>query len=200
MKRSIGKRALGMMGAVMLLAASSVQMVAAQTASSSQERWLHVRVDSTDSDGDTVRVNVPISLAEKVLGAVDQHRIHNGRINIGRGDLNGVDLRAMLEAVRAAKDGEFVTVTSREQDVRVAKKDGVLLVHALDKHNSKGEQNVDVKIPLNVVDALLAHGSQELDIAAAIHVLAATGDTEIVSVKDGNNTVRVWLDTKSSSD
>ena len=43
MKTRIGKVTFGMLGAVMLLAASSVQMVAAQTAPTSQERWLHVR-------------------------------------------------------------------------------------------------------------------------------------------------------------
>src|SRR5579862_9545755 len=118
MNRCISKLTFGMVSAVMFLASASVQMVAAQTTSSSQERWLHVRVDSTDANGDTVRVNVPITLAEKVLASVDQERIHHGRINIGRGDLNGVDLRAMLDAVRSSKDGEFVTVTSRDQDVR----------------------------------------------------------------------------------
>jgi hypothetical protein len=200
MNRRIGKVTFGMLGAVMLLAASSVQMVAAQTAPTGQERWLHVRVDSTESNGDTVRVNVPLSLAEKVLGAVDQRRFHNGRISVGHGDLNGVDLKAMIDAVRSSKDGEFVTVATRDEDVRVAKQNGVLLIHALDKHSGKNGDNVDVKIPLTVVDALLTHGSQELDIVAAIHILSSTGDTELVSVKDGNNTVRVWLDTKSSSD
>jgi hypothetical protein len=200
MKTRIGKVTFGMLGAVMLLAASSVQMVSAQTAPTSQERWLHVRVDSTEANGDTVRVNVPLSLAEKVLGAVDQRRFHNGRISVGHGDLNGVDLKAMLDAVRSSKDGEFVTVTTRDEDVRVAKQNGVLLIHALDKHAGKNGDNVDVRIPLTVADALLTHGSQELDIVAAIHILSSTGDTELVSVKDGNNTVRVWLDTKSSSD
>ncbi len=200
MYRHISKVTFGLLGAVMLLAASSVQMVAAQSAPSNQERWLHVRVDSTESSGDTVRVNVPISLAEKVLAAVDQHRFHHGRISVGHGDLNGVDLRAMLDAVRSSKDGEFVTVTTRDEDVRVAKQNGTLLIHALDKHSGKNGQNVDVKIPLNVVDALLSHGDQELDIVAAIHLLSSSGDTELVSVKDGNNTVRVWLDTKSSTD
>ena len=131
---------------------------------------------------------------------MDQRRFHNGRISVGHGDLNGVDLKAMLDAVRSSKDGEFVTVTTRDEDVRVAKQNGVLLIHALDKHAGKNGDNVDVKIPLTVADALLTHGSQELDIVAAIHILSSTGDTELVSVKDGNNTVRVWLDTKSSSD
>src|SRR5260370_588134 len=40
------------------------------TTSVSKDRWLHVRVISSDAKGETVRVNVPLELAEKVLPAV----------------------------------------------------------------------------------------------------------------------------------
>jgi len=41
----------------------------------------------------------------------------------------------------------------------------------------------------------------ELDVLAALRALSAHGgDTELVSVKDEENTVRVWLDSKNSSD
>ncbi|HEX8879627.1 MAG TPA: hypothetical protein VF749_06330, partial [Candidatus Acidoferrum sp.] len=44
------------------------------------ERWLHVRVISTDGKGETVRVNLPLQLAEKVLPAVNHDRLHNGKV------------------------------------------------------------------------------------------------------------------------
>lgn len=75
-----------------------------------------------------------------------------------------------------------------------------MLVHVVDKHRSRDAENVDVKIPLTVVNALVAPGNNELDVVAAIKALAAHGDTEIVNVKDGNNTVRVWLDSKSAAE
>jgi hypothetical protein len=38
-------------------------------------------------------------------------------------------------------------------------------------------------------------------VLAALRALSAHGgDTELVSVKDGKDTVRVWLDSKNSSD
>ena len=39
------------------------------------ERWLHVRVDNQEAKGEMVRINVPLSLAEKVLPA-----IHNDKL------------------------------------------------------------------------------------------------------------------------
>src|SRR5260370_10112016 len=45
------------------------------TTSISEDRWLHVRVISSDANGETVRVNVPLDLAAKVLPPIHQQRI-----------------------------------------------------------------------------------------------------------------------------
>jgi hypothetical protein len=169
------------------------------TASASKDRWLHVRVISTDAKGETVRVNVPLELAEKVLPAVNKDRLHNGKVKIDNAHVNDVDLRALVDAIRTAKDGEFVTVQSNDCDVRVAKVNNHLIVHVLDKENSK-KSEVEVKVPMKVVDALFSAGKDELDLVAALHALSAQGDTELVSVKDHENTVRVWLDSKNVTD
>ncbi len=55
-------------------------------------------------------------------------------------------------------------------------------------------------MPLKVVDALLSAGKDELDISAALRALATEGDTELVSVRDQDNRVRVWLDSKNTAD
>lgn len=171
-----------------------------QSASSSSrgDRWLHVRVISLNDKGDTVRVNVPLELAEKVLPAIDHDRLHNGKVRIGSVECDGVDVRALLDAVRTAKDGEFVTVQKRDADISVAKKEGQLLVHVTDKNHK--DSRVEVKVPMKVVEALLSADKDELDVVAALHVLAAQGDMELVSVKDDDNTVRVWVDSKSQGE
>jgi hypothetical protein len=160
--------------------------VRAQTSTSTSstsgygERWLHVRVISTNSKGETVRVNVPLDMAEKVLPAIDHDRLHNGKVRIGCMDCDGVDVRTLFEAVRTAKDGEYVTVQSNDADISVMKKDGQML-----------------KVPMKVVEALLSGTKDELDIVAGLHALAGQGDVELVSVKDNENTIRVWLDSKN---
>ena len=171
----------------------------ASTTSAKQDRWLHVRVISSDAKGETVRVNVPLELAEKVLPAINKDRLHDGKVKIDCAHVNDVDLRAMVEAIRTAKDGEYVTVQGSDNDVRVAKENNYLIVHVLDKGKSKKSQ-VEIKVPMKVIDALFSAGKDELDLVAALHALSAQGDTELVSVKDGENTVKVWLDSKNVTD
>jgi hypothetical protein len=210
---------------IVLAAASLLTPFAAfaQTSSNSSERWLHVRVISTDSNGETVKVNVPLELAEKVLPAINKDRLQHGKVKVENLDCNGVDLRALLDAVRNTKDGEFVSVQATDADVNVAKKGEYLLVHVTDKSDKhwkyeeklekkseksteKSEKNrthesrVEVKVPMKVVEALLSGGKDELDLVAALRALGNQGETELVSVKDDENTVRVWLDNKNISD
>jgi hypothetical protein len=206
-------------------AASAQEVTVTSSSSSTSERWLHVRVIDSNRKGETVRVNVPLEMAEKVLPAINKDRLHNGKVQINRSDIEGVDLKALLEAVRSSKDGEYVTVQSNDNDVRVAKQAGFMVVHVTEKgfrssppdndrsdksdkstKSDKGEKSyernrVDVKIPMKVVEALLSAGKDELDIVAALRALSAHGgDTELVSVKSDDSTVRVWLDSKNVSD
>jgi hypothetical protein len=192
--------------------------------SSSPDRWLHVRVTSTDSHNETVKVNVPLEFAEKVLPAINKDRLHNGKLTLDGKECDGIDIHAVLDAVRGAKDGEFVTVQSDENDVRVAKQGGYLIVHvrdlnsrhshshrvepskdapskdAKDKPVISDESRVEVKVPMQVVDALFSAGKDELDLVAGLRALSTHGDAELVTVKDNENTVRVWLDSKNITD
>jgi hypothetical protein len=185
-----------------------------QTASKT-DQWIHVRVESKDDGGETVRVNVPVDMAVKVLPAINHEPLREGKVRIDNGHMDDVDLRTMLEAVRTAKDGEYVTVEGRDDNVRVAKSGGFLYIHVTEKnHGSKDvkgteehgkgsvkkESKVEVKVPLKVVDALLSAGKDELDIVAALHALSSFGDTELVTVKDDENTVRIWVDSKNVSE
>jgi hypothetical protein len=187
-------------GALALMPISgSAQNAAKSSDSSSRDRWLHVRVENPESKDETVRVNVPLDLAEKILPTIDKDKLHNGKVKVDHFDCNGVDFHALLGAVRDAKDGEFVTVQSKDQDVRVAKQNNYFLVHVLDKEDHK-RSTVEVKVPMKVVDALFSAGKDEVDLVAGLHALALQGDTELVSVKDHDQTVRVWLDSKNISD
>jgi hypothetical protein len=184
--------------------------------SSKSEQWIHVRVESKEDRGETVRVNVPVEMAAKVLPAINKNNLHDGKVRIDSMHTNDVDLRTILEAVRSSRDGEYVTVQSNDNDVRVAKSAGYLYIHVTDKSESKKampkdgksgakagvahESKVEIKVPMKVVDALFSAGKDELDIVAALKALSAHGDTELVTVKDDQNTVRVWVDSKNVAD
>jgi hypothetical protein len=190
---------------VVSLLSSMVVLASASAAfaqsSSSKDRWLHVRVINSDHKGEIARVNIPLELAENVLPTISKNQLHNGKVNIDQAHMNDVDLHALLNAIRTAKDGEYVTVQGSDQDVRVAKEGGRLLVHVKDNKASKSNKSdVDIKIPMHVIDALFSAGKDELDLVAGLHALALQGDTELVSVKSEDSTVRVWMDSKNSSD
>jgi len=162
------------------------------------ERYLHVNVEDP-TKGEKVNVNVTLSMAEKVLPAINNHGLHDGKVSIHNAQMNGVDVRALLDAVRTAPDNEFVTVKDNDSDVRVAKANGNIIVHVIDKKNK--EQKVDVTVPLAVVDALFSTAkNDELDIAAALRALSDAGDVLLVTVQDSTEKVRVWVDSRNTQD
>jgi hypothetical protein len=189
---------LSLLSVIAVLAGASVAL---GQSGSTKDRWLHVRVINSDNKGETVRVNIPLELAENVLPTINKNHLHNGKVTIDQAHMNDVDVRALINAIRTAKDGEYVTVQGTDQDVRVAKEGGRLLVHVKDNKGSKSNKSdVDIKIPMHVIDALFSAGKDELDVVAGLHALASLGDTELVSVKSEDSTVRVWMDSKNSSD
>src|SRR5215470_1724063 len=163
--------------------AAGQEVTVNSSSSGTSERWLHVRVIDTNHKGETVRVNVPLEMAERVLPAINKDRLRNGKVQINHSDIEGVDLKALLEAVRSSKDGEYVTVQSNDSNVRVAKQAGYMVVHVTEKgfKSSKSDKDqaakddksyersrVDVKVPMKVVEALLSAGKDELDVVAAL--------------------------------
>jgi ribonuclease HI len=164
---------------------------------SAAERYLHVRVTDT-KDHQLVRINVPLSLAEKVIPAINHGKLRNGKVQIRGVHSDEINLQAILEALKTAPEGEFVTVQSTDNNVRVAKEHGQLVVHVVDK---KSKQNVDVTIPWEVAQALTsATDANELNLEAGIKALEAAGDVTLVAVNSDQQTVRVWVDSRSTSD
>jgi Zn-dependent alcohol dehydrogenase len=156
------------------------------------EKYLHVNVEDA-AQGESVKVNVPLALAEKILPAINNQDLHDGKVSIHNADMNGVDLRAVLDAVRTAPDNEFVTVNDKDSNVRVAKANGNIIVHVIDAKSK--DQTVDVTVPLKIVDALVATAKDDqLDIAAALRALSDAGDIVLVTVHDSGQKVRVWVD------
>jgi len=196
MRRIMGKRKQA--AAVFCLLTAGMTALAAPAMAAPVEKYLHVNVDDP-MNGETVNVNVPLSLAEKVLPTINNEKLHDGKVLIHRAEMNGVDVRALMDAVRTAPDNEFVTVKDKDSDVRVAKANGNIIVHVIDKKNK--EEKVDVTVPLKIVDALFSTAkNDELDVEAALHALSDAGDILLVTVQDSGQKVRVWVDSKNTQE
>ena len=180
-------RTLGLAGAAALMVATPVR---SQTPAS--QAWVHVRVEEPSRQS-KVSVNLPVSVVSAALQAAPEKFMSNGRIHLGhmgKNDVSVSDLRKAWNELKATGDAEFVTVEDEDETVRVARAGNLMLIH-VDKPS--GKESVRVEVPLEVVDALFSGQGEELDLRAGFAELQKRrGD--IVRVKDGHSTVRIWID------
>lgn len=162
------------------------------------DAWIHVSVDTTDANGESVRVSLPFSLVETLLPMVNVEPLQDGRLIIDDLDLEGIDIRAVLTELSAADDANFVRVRDGDETVSVSKKDGFLHV---DVDSTGGGERVRVRMPLSIVDAMLPADGEpnSLDLAAGMRALS-TFQGDLVTVQDGGETVRIWIDSSNSID
>ena len=172
------------------------------------DRWIHIRVIESGPDGDHVRVNIPLSLAEAVLPTIKSDKFSDGKVKVEGHAFDRVDLRALLDAVSKAQDNQFVTVESKDANVEVAKSGEFLLIKVHDNAKKgvktagthKTANTVDIKVPFKVAQALLSGSSDELNVLAAVRALDEFGNLELVTVKDDENNVRIWVDSSNDAD
>jgi ribonuclease HI len=178
-----------------LALSAAILLIATLAMAATATRYLHVKVTNPTSH-ELVRVNVPLTLAEKIIPAINHGELRDGKIHIGNMNADKVNVRAILDALKTAPEGEFVTVQNTGDDVRVAKEHGQIVVHVIDK-NSK--ENVDVTVPWDVVEALVSDTTEnQLNVEAAIKALQNVGDTTLVRVSGSDENVRVWIDSRNT--
>lgn len=181
--------------ALALLALAVLTLIPAAGAQA-DDLWLHVHVDEKEG-GATVRVNLPLAFVETALRAVPADELRNGRLVIDDEDFTVAELRDMWTSLSASGDATLVEVDDDGERVHVRRAGGYLLVE-VDEGKGDGA-TVDVRIPERVIEAMLATGSDELDLAAGLRALAESGEGELVAVNDGGDHVRVWIDSSSAS-
>jgi len=168
----------------------ALSMLTAFALPASPTRYLHVRV-SNPATHELVRVNVPLTLAEKVIPAINHGQLRDGKVQIGNFRAENVNIHAILDALKTAPEGNFVTVQETGDDVRVAKERGQLVVHVSDKNSG---ENVDVTIPWDVAQALISDTNEDqLNVEAAVKALQNVDDTTLVRVSGRDENVRVWI-------
>ena len=134
-----------------ILACLLLSPVAASVADSGL--WLHVRVE--EDDDTKVAVNVPFSLIDKALPMIDVGgHLSDHSVDFGHRRLSYSELRELWLELRDGPDMEFLTIEEHDETVKVWKREGFFFVQVLDRR----DDNVDVRMPIEVVDALLGGG------------------------------------------
>ena len=67
------------LAAATFLPSAAIAQETSTTSTSKSEQWIHVRVESKEDRGETVRVNVPVEMAAKVLPAIHQEKLTTGK-------------------------------------------------------------------------------------------------------------------------
>jgi len=166
---------------------------------SAADLWLHVKVHDAREDSH-VSVNLPLSMVEKSTALIPNDARHSGRVRIADKDMNVVDLRRLWDEVKNRPDATYVTVDEKDGKVRVAKRGDYLQILAHDQKDHKGErEDVEIKIPLEVVSALLSGQGNEMNVGAAVQALARRGEGELVTVNGDHETVRIWVDSAAEA-
>lgn len=161
---------------------------------SASDLWLHIKVHDA-RENSHVRINLPLSMVMKTAALIPSDARNSGRIRINDEDLDVAELRQIWNEVRNRPDATYVTVEERDSKVRVAKRGDYLHIVAKDRDGYRGRrENVEMKIPIEVVSALLSGQGDEMNVGAAIQALARRGEGELVTVNGDDETVRIWVD------
>jgi len=183
------KRTASLLALVLLLALPT-------SVARASDLWLHVRVEDHGSRPEHVNVNVPLSLVESLLPLIEVDELQDGRLHLDDLDVEGLDLRELLDALRDAPDADYVRVQGDDEDVRVAKENGYLLVNV---DETRGDR-VRIRVPLDVVEAMLQGPDDTVDLMAGLRALAGHVGEDLVVVEGRDESVRVWIDANPEGD
>lgn len=181
-----------------VLAVSVVLALALPLSAAASDRWFHVHVDDRSSGGAEVRVNLPLSLIDSALKLIPESISREFstelRIELNDAGFSFDELRDLWSEIRDGDDATYLTVRDDDVSFQVRKSGDFLLVES----DESSETQIDVRFPLPVVDALLSGPDGRLDFSAAIQALAEYDDGNMVTVRDRDTTVRVWVDSSNT--
>ena len=189
----MSRRALAVMTLAVVSAAGAAKMEAQQS-----RPWIHVQVNEPGENGKNARINLPLALAEVALSVVSDEVVSKGQIKLDEHDISVEDLRLVWNELKASGDVEFLTMQEKDKEVRIAREGDRIRIH-VDKAdgNDDGDKQVRIEVPVTLVDALLSGEEDRLDLQAALAELTEErGD--IITVRDGETRVRVWIDESKS--
>ena len=176
--------------------------------------WIHL--DMTGERGANMNLNLPLAAIEAALAMAPEAVVDgDGQLQLG-GDrqIPVTAIRTAWAQLRDAGDVEIANIRDGRQSIRVAREGDTILVDVTGTDDGgEGEEGghdddadhdgpdrdrdfvgeVNVRVPVSVVDALLSGTGETLDVRAAIQELAALRG-EMVQVDHPDGRIRVWID------
>ena len=161
------------------------------------ENWIHVKVES-DGGEENVTVNLPVSLLSAAAAMIPKDIHKEAHIELDELDMSWDDLMNLWREIKDAPAATFVTVETDDETVKVRKEGDYVIVKTTEREDDGAQ--VDVRFPLAVVDALFSGADGTLNFEAALQALVDHGPGNLVSVRDDDETVRIWIDDQNETE
>lgn len=209
--------------AVMTAFAASGAAIGLHAAQAQQgpQPWIHLDMTGERADMN-MNINLPLAAIEAALALAPEAIVDgDGQLQLGgRREIPVAAVRAAWMQLRDAGDIEIANIQNGPQSIRVAREGATLLVDVIgtdeddadrdrddDRDEADGDRDdaergrgrrgdigeVQIRVPVSVVDALLAGDGETLDVRAAIQELSALRG-EMVQVIQPDARIRVWID------
>ncbi len=169
------------------MAAAAGPAAMARPASGGDVIWLKVEVHDASSSRANVKLNVPLSLIEVVIDSIDKREF---MANLQ--DEHHLDLPKLWREVRGMNGSDFVTVETDEENIRVWKDNDFFRID-VDKIDGK-EGEVQVKLPLAIMDYLFESRRGSFDFAELVDQLRGHLPVTLVQMQDDDHSVKIWIE------
>jgi len=173
-----------------IVISSLVILIAGFAYSADKTKWFNIHV-TEQKDQTNVDVRLPLSLIYTAIDSIKTKEFHDGKIFLQMNKAE-VNIPKLLEEIKKAPDAEYVKVNSKDADVNITKKDGIILINVTEK--SKGHAKVVIKIPVALMDGLQINQNNELDVKSLLKNLENLDVDELVSVTGDDANVRIWIE------
>ena len=216
--KTVGRTALAVMTAF-VASGAAIGLHAAQ-AQQGPQPWIHLDMTGERAN---MNLNLPLAAIEAALALAPEAIVDgDGQLQLGgQREIPVVAIREVWNQMRGAGDVEFANIQEGRQSIRVAREGDTILVNVTgtddedaehegdadegDAEHRDGEHEgddgrdrgvigeVQVRVPVSVVDALLSGTGETLDVRAAIQELSSLRG-EMVQVDHPEARIRVWID------
>ena len=212
---TVGRTALAVMTAI-AVSGAAIGLHAAQA--QEPQPWIHL--DMTGERGANMNLNLPLAAIEAALAMAPEAVVDgDGQLQLG-GDrqIPVTAIRTAWTQLRDVGDLEIANIRDGAQSIRVAREGDIILVDVTgtddgddagrgggtdqDDAEHDGDERrrgrrdigeVQVRVPVSVVDALLSGTGETINVRAAIQELASLRG-EMVQVDHPDGRIRVWID------
>ncbi len=175
-----------------LFAALLTPLFAPQEAFAS-DFWVHMKVRDHRGHG-KLTLDVPAGVIRFVSAFLPRQATASASIDINGHQFDVPRLRRAWQLAKRQPEGKMFTFADHDDTVIIGHRGGSLVVNAHSDRGRTRDERVEVRIPGQVVDALLRGPGDRMNLAAGIQALAQAGSGELVAITSDRETVRIWVD------